>query len=172
MHAMLWRRLLAAVFAARRAGVKSFERELAAGPLLSCADAGCQAVNVAQVVGSVGRWRELRPDFFYRSPFRSRERFERVGDALRRGVALPPLELYQLSFYQDGAPEQRRVEFYVLDGHHRVAMARRLGQEFVDAHIVEYRVATPASPAGAGVADQPGPSAAWERMPQSLARSR
>lgn len=171
MRTLAWRRFLAAIFAARSARVKCFERELAAGPLLSCADAGCQAVSVVQVVGSVGRWRELRPDFFYRSPFRSRERFERVGDALRRGVVLPPLELYQLSFYQDGAPEQRRSEFYVLDGHHRVAMARRLGQEFVDAHVVEYKVAAPAGRAD-GAVDQPSNAAARVRMPQMLARPR
>jgi hypothetical protein len=34
-------------------------------------------------------------------------------------------------------------EYYVVDGHHRVAMARKLGQDFLDAHVVEYKVADP-----------------------------
>lgn len=171
MRAVFWHRLLAALLAARSARVKCFERELASGPLLSRADGGYRAVSVALVVGSVGRWRELRPDFFYCSPFRSRERFERVGDAMRRGVALPPLELYELAFCCDGAAAPRRREYYVVDGHHRVAMAKRLGQEFVDAHVVAYKVAAPA-PAPAAAPRQPDRSAGRSRPPQLLARPR
>ena len=28
----------------------------------------------------------------------------------------------------------------MVDGHHRVAMAKKLGQDYLDAHVVEYRV--------------------------------
>jgi len=41
---------------------------------------------------------------------------------------VPPLELYQIG-----------DDFFVLDGHHRVAIAREVGQEYLDAHVIEYR---------------------------------
>lgn len=31
------------------------------------------------------------------------------------------------------------TEYYVVDGHHRVAMAKKLGQDYLDAHVVEHR---------------------------------
>jgi ParB-like chromosome segregation protein Spo0J len=45
-------------------------------------------------------------------------------------------------------------EYYVVDGHHRVAMARKLGQDFLDAHVVAYRLAGTAEPATAHAALQ------------------
>jgi hypothetical protein len=35
-------------------------------------------------------------------------------------------------------------EYYVVDGHHWVAMARKLGQDYFDAHVVEYQVGSAA----------------------------
>jgi ParB-like chromosome segregation protein Spo0J len=45
-------------------------------------------------------------------------------------------------------------EYYVVDGHHRVAMARKLGQDFLDAHVVAYRLAGTAEPADGDTALQ------------------
>jgi len=39
------------------------------------------------------------------------------------------------------------TEYYVVDGHHRVAMAKKLGQDFLDAHVVEYRLNQAGPPA-------------------------
>ncbi|HEU5315896.1 MAG TPA: ParB/RepB/Spo0J family partition protein [Chloroflexota bacterium] len=44
---------------------------------------------------------------------------------------------------KEGDREVARTEYYVVDGHHRVAMAKKLGQDYLDAHVVEYRVAEP-----------------------------
>jgi hypothetical protein len=47
---------------------------------------------------------------------------------MRDGAAFSPVELYLL--------EDR---YYVVDGHHRVAAARSLGQLYVDALVTEFR---------------------------------
>jgi hypothetical protein len=43
------------------------------------------------------------------------------------GKSLPAVDLYQLGF-----------GYYVVDGHHRVAAARQLGQLEIEANVVEF----------------------------------
>jgi hypothetical protein len=126
----------------RHGDVKSFEHELrAAGREAGRVDRGLQVVARQKIVGSVGRWRNLRSDFFYRTRPAVTERFIRIGQAMQRGLALPPLELYKMKVRRKGAKEEAEVsEYYVVDGHHRVAMARKLGQDFLDARVMEYKI--------------------------------
>lgn len=87
-------------------------------------------VDVAQVVGSVGRSHELGPDFrpsARHGRIDDAERFSRVRAAMRRDRPLPPVELYKLG-----------SAYYVLDGHHRVAAALDLGQLAIDANVTEH----------------------------------
>jgi hypothetical protein len=91
-------------------------------------DLGLRMVEVARIVGTVGRAQELGADF---RPLQRRraddERFARIFSSMRRGDALPPVDLYKLGF-----------GYYVLDGHHRVAAAKALGQREIDAHVTEF----------------------------------
>jgi serine/threonine-protein kinase len=119
----------------------SFQDALrAAGGTAGAVDRGVASIPVEAIVGSIGRWQTLRSDFLYRTGRAMTQRFYRVGDAMQSGKILPPIEVYKLKFRsgegERGASE--RSEYYVLDGHHRVAMARKLGQDFLDAHVVEY----------------------------------
>jgi len=124
------------------ATVKSFAHALrAAGPLAARSDAGLHIVPTDQIVGSLSRAQELRPDFTFKRGPALTARHRRIARAMRAGQPLPPLELYALTVRGAGPERLERREYYVVDGHHRVAMARRLGQDFVDAHVVEYRVA-------------------------------
>ena len=130
-------RIIRRVF--RRHGkVKSFDRELeSAGGITGRADLGAKTVPVAKVVGSVGRTHNMRSDFFYVSG-KVTQRFVRIGQAMKAGKTLPPIDVYKLKrSSRDGAPPPVS-EYYVVDGHHRVAMARKLGQDFLDANVVEY----------------------------------
>jgi hypothetical protein len=99
------------------------------GPLARCPSKH-QTVEVSRIVGSVDRASELQADFRPAPSARRRaddQRFERVRDAMERGKGLPAVELYQLGF-----------GYYVLDGHHRVAAARQLGQLEIEANVVEF----------------------------------
>jgi hypothetical protein len=126
----------------RHGPVKSFEQEMhvAGSNLLGRADRGVRTVETRKIVGSVGRAETLRSDFFYRRGRAMTDRFKRVGQALEQGVSLPPLELYKVTRQAGSQPATPASEYYVLDGHHRVAMARKLGQDYFDAHVVEYQV--------------------------------
>jgi len=138
-HAL--RRLVAPRPARAPVLLKSFDEAVAAaGGVVGRADAGYQVVATADVVGSLDRWRTLRRDFLPLDGSVT-ARHRRVAEAMREGKALPPLELYAVCSRGSRAAERRSGEYYVVDGHHRVAMARRLGQDFLDAHVVEYRVA-------------------------------
>jgi len=93
-------------------------------PRIETVDTGC-------IVGSVGRAHELGHNF---RPTRRRgrehdnERFQTILKAMKRGRALPAVQLYRVG-----------SEYYVLDGHHRVAAAITLGQLAIDAHVTEFQ---------------------------------
>jgi hypothetical protein len=128
----------------RRGGeVKCFERELgAAGGLSFRVDLGVRAIPTANIVGSVGRWNELRRDFFYKYLPASSERYRRISKAMREDRPLPAIEVYELRTPR-ALGSGTRSEYYVLDGHHRVALAKKLGRDFIDARVVLYRASQP-----------------------------
>jgi hypothetical protein len=136
-------RALVRCLARRHEAIRSFDADVrAAGPLLGRADAGLHAVAVEQIVGSVGRWQSLRSDFLNRTEPALTERHRRIAAAMQADRPLPALQLYRLSVVRPGDdPRSPLGRYYVVDGHHRVAMARRLGLAYLDAHIVDYRVA-------------------------------
>ncbi len=140
----------------RHGDVRGFEQEVqAAGGASAGHDVGARIVPVEKIVGSVGRWQNLRSDFFYRKGAVT-QRFVRIGEAMRRGIDLPPIEVYKLRRPPSETGEAPASEYYVVDGHHRVAMARKLGQDFLDAKVREFRVGG-APPGGVpGLSPMPG----------------
>ena len=66
-----------------------------------------------------------------------RARFQRVAAEVRSGRGMDPVELYQCG-----------GSYYVIDGHHRIAVARALGQHSVWALVTEVRLTSPAPPVG------------------------
>ena len=89
---------------------------------------GLRTVEVARIVGSVGRAAEL--DGAFRSANRSREEAQRDARVRRghaSGAALPAVRLHEPGPADD-----------VLDGHHRVAAAHELGQLEIDAEVTEF----------------------------------
>ena len=87
---------------------------------------GRRLVDTDEIVGSVGRSRDFDRRF---SPLRAStgERWKRVDLAFHRGEDLPPVSLYKL----DGA-------YFVLDGNHRVSVARYHGVRTVEAEVTEF----------------------------------
>jgi hypothetical protein len=144
----LWQRIVR--FLAQPHGdAKSFEREVEAAGVTGRVDGGMRTIPAAKIVGSVGRAQNLRSDFFYRSRRAMTARFVSIGKAMEAGKLLPPIEVYRAKLSRrQGEREVENTEYYVVDGHHRVAMAKKLGQDYLDAHVVDYRVAAPQRPAG------------------------
>ncbi len=138
--------------------VKSFEQEVESAGIVGRAEGGMKTIPVTKVVGSVGRAQNLRTDFFYKSG-KVTGRFVRIGKAMEQGKVLPPIEVYKAKLPRQVGDRQAPVtEYYVVDGHHRVAMAKKLGQDYLDAHVVEYKVAEP-RPSAAGEDAPAGPAA-------------
>lgn len=111
--------------------LRSFQDDVArAGPVRR-RSLGMRLVEVPRIIGSVGRVRELGPDFRPLRPGLRRrldeDRFKAIRAALERGETLPPVELYKLGF-----------GYYVLDGHHRVAAAYALDQPYIEAEVTAF----------------------------------
>ena len=59
-------------------------------------------------------------------------RWKHIDRTFHRGEALPPVSLYKLG-----------GSYFVLDGHHRVSVARYHGVEWIDAEVTEFRAPLP-----------------------------
>lgn len=86
---------------------------------------GLQIIPLDSIVGSVDRTRDFDRRFRPRSG-RSRERWERLATAQRRGEAIPPIDVYRVGELH-----------FVKDGHHRVSVAHALGFRSIDAYVTE-----------------------------------
>lgn len=93
---------------------------------------GLVEVEIAKIVGSVNRYQDFDRAFF---PLQGASpRLRQIEDAWRRGEILPPVKLYQIG-----------DAYFVEDGHHRVAAARRSGALSIDAEVVEFVPLVPVS---------------------------
>jgi len=91
---------------------------------------GVRTIELARVIGSVDRCHEL--GLAFRPPLRRRrkhdeDRFVRLRQAIESAASIPAIDVYKLGF-----------GYYVLDGHHRVAVALAQGQVEIDANVIEY----------------------------------
>ena len=89
------------------------------------------SVPIEHIIGSV------EPTLSFDRRFRPtsqlpRTRFERIAAEVRSGRGMEPVDLYQ---YGD--------DYYVLDGHHRIAVARALGERSVWDTVTQVRVPCP-----------------------------
>jgi nucleotide-binding universal stress UspA family protein len=108
--------------------LRSFADDLALAGAVTPVPLGLREVPVDRIVGSVGRARDLDADFMPVSARRrGDERFRRIAQAMSQGEPLPPVQLYKLGY-----------NYYVLDGHHRIAVARSRGIREVEAEVTEY----------------------------------
>jgi nucleotide-binding universal stress UspA family protein len=95
---------------------------------------GLRNIPLDAIVGSVGRYTDFTRTFL---PLQdsSKERWARVKAAMTSQVGLPPVEVYQIG-----------QVYFVLDGNHRVSVARQLGATHIEARVTEVPVKVPLSP--------------------------
>lgn len=87
--------------------------------------AGQQSVAIDQIKGTESREGDF-DDAFYPLHDRLRSRWLGVAAARLAGRELPPVELTQVGGI-----------YYVQDGHHRISVAKALGEDFVDAEVID-----------------------------------
>jgi nucleotide-binding universal stress UspA family protein len=108
--------------------VRAFDEDVARTGAVAPHDLGVRTVAISRIVGSVGRAAELDVHFRVRNPSRGEQRrYERIRDLMEQGAPLPPISLYKLGY-----------GYYVLDGNHRIAAAKELGQLEIEAEVTEF----------------------------------
>ena len=86
---------------------------------------GVHTVRVDQIVGSLNRYQEFDRAFLPAAD-QLAPRWQNVDRAFYKDVSLPPVVLYKVG-----------QVYFVVDGHHRVSVAREQGQEFIEAEVRE-----------------------------------
>jgi len=93
-----------------------------------------QDIPLAAIVGSVGRYTDFSRSFL---PLQNEDqaRWARVKMAGSDLAGLPPIEVYRIG-----------EAYFVLDGSHRVSVARELGATYIQAYVTEVRTRVSLSP--------------------------
>jgi uncharacterized protein (TIGR00730 family) len=95
---------------------------------------GVRPVPLDHIVGSVDRYRDFDRAFLPTQEHTA-DRWRRVNRAWYEDVNLPPVLLYQVGDV-----------YFVVDGNHRVSVAKEQGQQYIDADVRECRVKVPVTP--------------------------
>jgi hypothetical protein len=118
-----WRRQLLAKVMGRPHALQNLHEVHSAFQVRSRSHAGVQLVPVARIRGSEGRCADFDADF---RPLKSLSEARWVSVACARQVDVP-LPLVQLIQVGDS--------YFVRDGHHRISVARWLGQQEIEAEV-------------------------------------
>ncbi|MGV8050728.1 MAG: hypothetical protein AB2L21_10385 [Anaerolineaceae bacterium] len=102
---------------------------------VSQTDKGLQNVKLVDIIGSVGRHEDFDRNFL---PLRDSDihRWASVKAAMTSPVAagVPPVSLYKMG-----------DAYFVLDGNHRVSIAKAMGMEEIEAYVTEIKTKVPIS---------------------------
>jgi nucleotide-binding universal stress UspA family protein len=100
------------------------------------AEHGVKLIPIAAIVGSVGRYSDFTRTFLPRRDS-DEERWARVRSAAAgpEPISLPPIEVYKVG-----------EVYFVLDGNHRVSVARRIGLHHIEARVIEIPTPVPLTP--------------------------
>lgn len=94
---------------------------------------GTKEIPVAAIVGSVGRYHDFSRSFL---PRHDADAQRWAGVRAAGHVAdLPPIDVYQIG-----------DAYFVLDGNHRVSIARQVGLDYIHANVIEVHTRVPLSP--------------------------
>jgi hypothetical protein len=93
------------------------------------AHGGIKLVPVEKIQGSINRCHDFDADFRPLQEY-TKERWVNIALAYSRDEGLPPVELVDLD-----------DTYFVIDGHHRISVARMLGQREIEAEVTVWRKA-------------------------------
>jgi nucleotide-binding universal stress UspA family protein len=95
---------------------------------------GLQYIPIGAIVGSVGRYADFTRSFLPRQDA-DESRWAGVETAMTSMTGLPPVEVYQIG-----------DAYFIMDGNHRVSVAKQLGADRVEAYVTELHTRVPLSP--------------------------
>jgi uncharacterized ParB-like nuclease family protein len=136
-RARAFRRSLRTILTGRAERLRSIEPMLRAAGLEGRSFGGVHEIPVDRIVGSAA------PDFksgdfdpgFLPINRRMRDRWTRIYQEMVEGGELPPIDVYKVD-----------DSYYVIDGHHRVSVARNLGRPTLNARVVNVKTRAPLGP--------------------------
>ena len=120
----VYRRLARVVRGEAPATLPSFEDLRSRLQLFHQSYLGVQTIEVPKIIGTVERSSDFDKDFLPRSA-QTRERWEQLEHAFPTG-GFPPISVYKVNDV-----------YFVIDGNHRVALAKHRDADFIDAEITE-----------------------------------
>ena len=88
---------------------------------------GLQNIPLDSIVGSVGRYTEFTRTFLPRYA-NDKDRWAGVKTAMEKSEGLPPIEVYKVG-----------DAYFVVDGNHRVSIARQEGFKTIEARVIEFQ---------------------------------
>ena len=97
-------------------------------------DKGTQSIPVDAIIGSVGRYTDFTRTFLPRHA-QDQQRWANVKAMAFDLVGLPPVDVYKVS-----------EVYFVIDGNHRVSIARQEGWKHIQAHVIEIQTDIPLTP--------------------------
>ncbi len=95
---------------------------------------GLQEIPLKAIIGSVGRYADFNRNFLPRSDAHA-NRWATVKAKLRDLDAMPPIQVYQIG-----------EAYFVLDGNHRVSIARERNATHIRAYVTEIHTKVPLTP--------------------------
>jgi uncharacterized ParB-like nuclease family protein len=136
-RARAFRRSLRTILTGRAERLRSIEPMLRAAGFEGRSAGGVQEIPVDRIVGSAApdvKTGDFDPGFLPLNR-RMRERWTRIYQAMVEGDELPPIDVYKVD-----------DNYYVIDGHHRVSVARNLDRPVINARVINVKTRAPLGP--------------------------
>ena len=100
----------------------------------SGASKGLHDIPIDAIVGSVGRCDTFTRGFYPRQD-QDRDRWTQIEMMMTGMTGLPPIEVYKIGDV-----------YFVVDGNHRVSVAKQLGATHIQAYVTEFKTEVPLTP--------------------------
>lgn len=94
---------------------------------------GVKTVEVDKITGSIDRYKDF-DRYFLPKKAHLEHRWSNIYAAYSNDISLPAVQLYKVSEI-----------YFVLDGNHRVSVAKRMGVKYIDADVTEFNTRVPIS---------------------------
>ena len=92
---------------------------------------GMREVKVDDIVGSIDRYKDF-DQYFLPKKAHLEHRWSNIYAAYMNDVILPAVKLYKVGDI-----------YFVVDGNHRVSVAKRMGVAYIDAEVIEFKTRIP-----------------------------